>query len=98
MNAKSIQPSCPVRTTKTRRLVTSLIALAMVLCCSVVLEACPTCKEGIADNGADMVNGYGWSIVFMMSMPFLIFTSLCSYFYYEILKARRAAESGVELA
>ena len=75
-----------------------LVSIAMVLCCSAILEACPTCKEGIAENGADMVSGYGWSIVFMMSMPFLIFTCLCSYFYYEILKARRAAESGAELA
>lgn len=74
-----------------------LVAISMVLCCSANLEACPTCKEGIAENGADMVSGYGWSIVFMMSMPFLIFTCLCSYFYYEIVKARRAAESGAEL-
>lgn len=80
------------------RFLKSLIAIAIVLCCTVVLEACPTCKEGLADNGGDMVNGYGWSIIFMMSMPFLIFTSLCSYFYYEIVKARKAAESVVEIA
>jgi hypothetical protein len=35
------------------------------------------------------VNAYGWSIVFMMSMPFLILGSLSAYFYYEVCKARR---------
>ena len=94
----NMQPATHIRSTQVSGFVHSLVAIAIVLCCSAVVDACPTCKEGLAENGADMVNGYGWSIVFMMSMPFLIFTSLCSYFYYEILKARKAADSAVELA
>ncbi len=57
---------------------------------------CPTCKDGIAEggNGYNLVQGYGWSIVFMMSMPFLIFFSLGGYFYYEVRKAQRARRVG----
>ena len=68
-------------------LITGIIAAIMVG----TLEACPTCKDGIAEGGnsGDLVSGYGWSIVFMMSMPFLILTGLGSYFYYEICRARR---------
>ena len=94
--ATNFRPTTP-RASRLSRFFLSLFAITIVLCSSVVLEACPTCKEGLADNGGDMVNGYGWSIIFMMSMPFLIFTSLCSYFYYEILKARKAAESAFEI-
>jgi len=38
-----------------------------------------------------MVRGYFWSIVFMMSMPFLIFASLASYFYLQVSRGRRSA-------
>ncbi len=67
------------------------------LCFQSVALACPTCAEGVANdpNHANMVRGYFWSIIFMMSMPFLIFTGLCSYFYYEIRRARaRQARGG----
>nr|AGC72169.1 hypothetical protein [uncultured bacterium A1Q1_fos_962] len=43
-----------------------------------------------------MIRGYFWSIIFMMSMPFLIFGSLGAYFYLQVLKARQAqVASGV---
>lgn len=52
-------------------------------------EACPTCRQGLADGQhANMIRGYFWSIVFMMSMPFLIFASLGSYFYLQVRRAR----------
>ena len=71
-------------------------ALALCLLWSVVAEACPTCKNSSVDGGnaGNLVAGYGWSIIFMMSMPFLILTSLGSYFYFEICKARKAQASG----
>ncbi len=57
------------------------------------LLACPTCKNGLANDPstANIARGYFWSIIFMMSMPFLILTGLGSYFYYEIRKARKNA-------
>jgi len=39
-------------------------------------------------HSASLVRGYFWSIVFMMSMPFLLLGSLSSYFYLLIRKAR----------
>ena len=64
--------------------------LALSMC--VAVEACPTCKEGLAQSDPHhdaMVQGYFWSILFMMSMPFVIFGSLATYFYLAVKKARR---------
>lgn len=66
---------------------TRAILVASCLCSSVI--ACPTCKEGLG-NSSNLVNGYGWSIMFMMSAPFLILAGVGGYFYYEICKARAA--------
>jgi heme/copper-type cytochrome/quinol oxidase subunit 2 len=68
------------------------VMLLLVLLVQTVSFACPTCKDGLAENdpsGAGLVRGYFWSIVFMMSMPFLILAGLSSYFYFEICRARR---------
>lgn len=56
--------------------------------------ACPTCTQGMEHDPAvmAMARGYFWSILFMMSMPFLIAGGLGTYFYLEIRKARRRAE------
>jgi len=59
---------------------------------------CPTCKETLAHGDpetANLMRGYFWSILFMMSMPFLILGGLGSYFYYEVCKARRLQASQV---
>jgi len=52
--------------------------------------ACPTCKDNMAHDpaSANLVRGYAYSILFMLSMPPLIFGSLCTYFYWEVRKAR----------
>lgn len=59
-----------------------------------VASACPTCKEALAGDPVheSMVRGYFYSIIFMMSMPFLIFTGLSTYFFLEIRKARRTKQ------
>ena len=74
-----------------------LFALLLVILSSDVATACPNCKETLAEGGANamnMVRGYFWSILFMMSMPFLILGTLISYFYYEVCKARARQASG----
>ena len=73
----------------TRKFAIYAAAIALCFAFAVVAEACPTCKNSSEAGAGDLVSGYGWSIVFMMSMPFLILTSLSCYFYYEIRKARR---------
>jgi hypothetical protein len=38
--------------------------------------ACPNCKEAVAaqpNEVAAMKNGYNWSVLFMMAMPFTLF-------------------------
>lgn len=69
------------------------LMIACVLCS--VAHACPTCKEGLNENGGNLVQGYFWSIIFMMSMPFLIFGGLASMFYLDVRRARRRQETEV---
>jgi hypothetical protein len=54
--------------------------------------ACPSCKEalGSSSGGGDLVSGFFWSILFMLSMPFLLLGSFGLYFYYLVRKARLA--------
>ncbi len=82
------------RTMKMKRsriqdLIVVLLLFAFV-CIASTASACPTCKDGLAGDPAysNMVNGYFWSIIFMMSMPFLVFSGVASYFYYEVRRAR----------
>jgi hypothetical protein len=77
---------------KYRRLFLLIGVLALVLVMETLAAACPSCKESLASSDPqreNLVRGYFYSILFMLSMPFLIFTSLCGYFYYEVCKARR---------
>jgi heme/copper-type cytochrome/quinol oxidase subunit 2 len=67
----------------------------VLLCLLVVLTdgiawGCPNCKDALANDpaAAGLVRGYFYSILFMLSMPFLIFSGLSSYFYWEICRAR----------
>ena len=89
-----------------RRIVRAILTLSILLCCVSLATACPNCKDGLADgtNNSNLVRGFGWSIIFMMSAPFLILGGLGGYFYYEICKARRnqaatkVAHDGLEAA
>ena len=73
-----------------RMLARCLAPLAMVLVLCAAAAACPTCKDQLAHDAEsqNIARGYAYSIVFMLSMPPLIFGSLCAYFYYEVRKAR----------
>ncbi|MCR9115534.1 MAG: hypothetical protein NXI22_01130 [bacterium] len=72
------------------------IAFLILLCLFVfgvdAAVACPTCKQAVAENGNQegMIQGYFFSIIFMMSMPFLIFGGLSLYFYILVRSARAA--------
>ena len=67
----------------------TLLPLVMLCLIAAFAEACPTCKESVAENGGNLVRGYFWSILFMMSMPFLIVAGLCTMFYLDVRRARR---------
>ena len=70
-----------------------LITLTLVLalaCMTDIASACPTCKDALAGDPAqaNMVKSYFWSILLMMSMPFLTLGGVASYFYYEVCRAK----------
>lgn len=75
-----------------RNRISLLVASVVLGLCQGIAVACPTCKDALAGdaNAANLVNGFGWSILFMMAMPFLILSGIGAYFYYEIRKARHA--------
>ncbi len=71
----------------------ALLALVVVLCLAGDASACPTCKDGIAENDPSsqaMAAGYFYSILFMMSMPFVIIGTFGSFAYLSVRKAREA--------
>jgi hypothetical protein len=77
------------RTISTLR--TAGLAVALVLLAASFAAACPTCKDNLAHDpaSANLARGLYYSILFMISMPFLIFGSLCAYFYWEVCRARK---------
>jgi heme/copper-type cytochrome/quinol oxidase subunit 2 len=83
-----------------KRILPSLLALAAVLVIAGVATACPGCKDQLAADPAahNLARGYFWSILFMLTMPILIFTGLGSYFYWEVRRAyaREALEAAAE--
>ena len=72
-----------------KRIIPTLLSIAAILVLAGVAEACPTCKDQLAADPAahNIARGYFWSILFMLSMPILIFTGLGSYFYWEVRRA-----------
>jgi len=72
----------------------TVVSLVLFACLVLTAEAsaCPTCKEAIGEDGgnhANLVQGYFWSIIFMLSVPPMILVGLGSYFYLLVRRARR---------
>jgi hypothetical protein len=70
------------------------MVLALVLLIASVAAACPTCKEGLAQNdpqGQSLAAGYYYSILFMMAMPFAILGTFGSLAYLSIRRAQKRA-------
>lgn len=69
-----------------------VIGLVCALCQTV--SACPTCKNGLMEGdeaSQRMIQGYFWSILFMMSMPFAILIGVGGYMYREVKRAQAKA-------
>jgi hypothetical protein len=74
-----------------------LLAICLVLALSSAAWACPGCKEALANSeggGGDLRAGFFWSILFMLSMPFLILGGLCTAMYLAVRRARVAEAAG----
>lgn len=75
-----------------------LAFVVAVMACGTV-HACPTCADGLAQNDPghqSVAAGICYSVVFMMSMPYLILATFCSFAYLSIRRAqgRQALEGG----
>jgi heme/copper-type cytochrome/quinol oxidase subunit 2 len=78
-----------------RHFVASIFLLLAVCATADVASACPGCKQALATaegDQANMVNGYFWSILFMLSMPFTILGLFSGSMYLAVRKARRAQQ------
>ena len=85
-----ILPSLPQARTLLR-ITALLVAVMLVAWTAGDAVACPTCKDGLAENDPStqaMAAGYFYSILFMMSMPFLIIGTFGSFAYLSVRKAR----------
>ena len=72
------------------RFTMAIAGVAIVLTLGPTAWACPTCREGLADNpaGQSLARGFYYSILFMMSMPFLILGALGTVAYRSVQKAK----------
>jgi hypothetical protein len=80
-----------------RLLRSALPLLSLAILCGVA-AACPTCREGLAENdpqGQALAAGFFYSILLMMGMPFAILGTFGGMAYLSIRRARAnaAAES-----
>jgi hypothetical protein len=81
----------------------ALALLMALLLATPAAQACPMCKAALAgsDSGGDLVQGFFWSILFLLSMPFVLLGSFSAYMYLLVRRARKealaqaAAESAV---
>jgi hypothetical protein len=68
------------------------IAVALLAVLAVVSPAiaCPSCKQALAsqEGGGDLVQGFFWSILFMLSMPFTILGVFSGCMYLAVRRAR----------
>ena len=75
-----------------RRLLIPAVSLAVVCLFASVATACPSCRAALASgdtqSGGDLVAGYFWSILFMMSMPFTLLGTFSGYMYWQVRRAR----------
>lgn len=75
-----------------------LVCLVCTVVTPDIVQACPTCKDSLASSdpeSANLVRGYFWSILFMMAMPFLIFTGISTLFYLQVRKGRTLRAQGL---
>ena len=78
------------------RVTLSVLVFALVMCATSDVLACPTCKDGLAENdpaSQAQAAGYFYSILFMMAMPFVIIGTFGGAAYLSIRRAREQQAS-----
>jgi hypothetical protein len=69
---------------------TLIFVVTMLLAGTSTAWGCPFCKEALGSSGGDLVSGFFYSILFMLSMPVMIITGMGTYFYVLVRRARAA--------
>lgn len=70
-----------------------LLVVGVVLLIAGAVEACPTCKDGLAaadSQGANIARGYFYSILLMLAMPFTLAGSFGLYVWREFRRQQQA--------
>ncbi len=70
----------------------SVFFACLIIASAVPAHACPTCKEGLLENGQSGLNlarGFELSIYLMLAAPLLILTTLGVVFALQIRQAKR---------
>jgi hypothetical protein len=70
-------------------LLLAVVLLGVFLGSTSIATACPMCKAGLAGEHDRLIQAWGVSIVFLLSMPFLLVTSFSAYMYLLVRRARR---------
>jgi hypothetical protein len=73
--------------------VAAVLLLVVFVGGTTVATACPMCKAGLAGEHDRLIQAWGVSIVFLLSMPFLLVTSFSAYMYILVRRARREGEA-----
>lgn len=69
-----------------------LLLACVILVATTDVLACPMCKAALASDGrnhGDWVGGFFWSILFMLSMPFILLGTFSVKMYLLVRRARR---------
>jgi hypothetical protein len=61
-------------------------AVAGLLFLSTAAQACPMCSQSIAEENL-LPHAYMYSIIFMLSMPAMVFTGIGSFIFFQFRKA-----------
>ncbi|MBX7075355.1 MAG: hypothetical protein K1X71_19610 [Pirellulales bacterium] len=84
---------CPRHAKFWKQVAVMAATLMLLLALAPLAEACPQCQKALAGSnggvGGRIVQGYMWSILFMLSMPFVLLGSMSTYFYMLVRRARR---------
>lgn len=78
----------------------ALAVMALLLAFGSFAEACPNCKDTLEGDPAHqgLAKGIYFSILFMLSMPFLLFGSLCTYFYVLVQREKKRLAAAGQVA
>ena len=69
----------------------ALLTMALILIFVTTADACPTCKLAVEGGTDHSQQGYAYSIMFMIAMPFLIALGWTLFIYRSVQKAKQLA-------